>query len=142
MSILILSIHFGVVLLITVGMMMVSYVLGERHRDKVTGEPYESGVKVTGSARTPYHPQFYLLALFFVIFDLEVVFLFAWAIAAPEVGWSGYLEVILFAGVLLAALFYLWRTGGLDWRSVQREAPMPKKRGSTQGAPSPREVDS
>ena len=59
--------------------------------------------------------RFYLVAMFFVVFDLEAVFLFAWAVAAREVGWAGYWEVLIFIGVLMAALMYLWRVGALDW---------------------------
>ncbi len=60
--------------------------------------------------------KFYLVAMFFVIFDLETVFIFAWAIAFREVGWTGYIEMLVFVGVLVAALIYLWRLGALDWR--------------------------
>lgn len=96
-------------------MLLLSTFLGERHEGRETGEPYESGIPITGSARTPYSAQFYLVAVFFLVFDLEAVFLFAWAVAAVELGWSGYVEVLVFIGVLLAALVYLWREGALDW---------------------------
>ena len=74
----------------------------------------------TGSARMRFPAHFYLIAMFFVIFDLEVVFLFAWAIAAPELGWLGYAEILVFVGVLLAAWVYLWRVGALDWGTSAR----------------------
>ena len=67
-------------------MLGLSHVLGGRHLDRVTGEPYESGVKPVGNARLRYSAKFYLVAIFFVLFDLEVVFLFAWGVAATEVG--------------------------------------------------------
>ena len=89
--------------------------LGERHQDRATGEPYESGIVSTGSARVRFSAHFYLVAMFFVIFDLEAVFLFAWAVAVPELGWVGYAEVLVFVGVLIAAWGYLWRIGALDW---------------------------
>jgi NADH-quinone oxidoreductase subunit A len=95
--------------------MLASYVLGERHRDSGVGTPYESGIVSEGSARVRMSARFYLVAMFFVVFDLEAVFLFVWAVAAREVGWAGYLEVVLFIGVLVAALVYLWRVGALDW---------------------------
>jgi NADH-quinone oxidoreductase subunit A len=59
--------------------------------------------------------KFYLVAMFFVIFDLESVFIFAWAVSVRQVGWAGYVEVLAFVGVLVAALAYLWRHGALDW---------------------------
>ncbi|MBP1624424.1 MAG: NADH-quinone oxidoreductase subunit [Acidobacteria bacterium] len=69
----------------------------------------------TGSARLHFSAKFYLIAMFFVIFDLEAVFIFAWAVAVPELGWMGYLEVLIFIIVLAATLIYLWRLGALDW---------------------------
>jgi NADH-quinone oxidoreductase subunit A len=59
--------------------------------------------------------RFYLVAVLFVIFDLEAVFIFAWAVAARQAGWAGYIEILVFIGVLAAALAYLWRVGALDW---------------------------
>ncbi|MCX7014303.1 MAG: NADH-quinone oxidoreductase subunit A [Candidatus Sumerlaeota bacterium] len=96
-------------------MIMVSFVLGARHSDRATGEPYESGIVSTGSARLRFPIHFYLVAMFFVIFDLEAVFLFAWAVAVRELGWAGFAEALVFIGVLVAALAYLWRLGALDW---------------------------
>jgi len=101
----------------------VSHVLGERHRGRSTGEPYESGMVPTGNARTRFPAAFYLIAVFFVIFDLEAVFLFAWAVAAREAGWPAYWEAMIFTGVLAAALVYLWRRGALEWGPKPRIAP-------------------
>jgi NADH-quinone oxidoreductase subunit A len=95
--------------------MLASYVLGQRHCEPATGMPYESGIVSEGSARVRVSARFYLVAVFFVVFDLEAVFLFAWAVAAREVGWAGYWEVVIFIGVLMAALLYLWGVGALDW---------------------------
>ena len=108
-----LGIYFVVVLLLVVVLLGLSAVLGQRHRERATGVPYESGVASTGSARLRFDVSFYLVAVFFVIFDLEAAFLFAWAVALRDIGWAGYLEGLVFIGVLLAALGYLWRTGGL-----------------------------
>lgn len=95
--------------------MLGSYVLGQRHRDPGAGTPYESGIVSEGSARVRLSARFYLVAVFFVVFDLEAVFLFVWAVAARQVGWAGYWEVVIFIGVLMAALVYLWGVGALDW---------------------------
>ena len=96
-------------------MIGLSYFLGERHADRATGEPYESGIVTAGGARVRHSAQFYLIAVFFVVFDLEAVFLFAWAVAARITGWVGYVEAAIFIAVLVAALVYLWRDGALDW---------------------------
>jgi NADH-quinone oxidoreductase subunit A len=106
---------FSALAVLVTATMLGSYVLGQRHWDSATGTPYESGIVSEGSARVRLAARFYLVAVFFVVFDLEAVFLFAWAIAAREVGWAGYWEVVIFIGVLLAALMYLWRGGALDW---------------------------
>jgi NADH-quinone oxidoreductase subunit A len=119
-----LIVYFAVVVATAAGMIATSWVLGERHRERATGLPYESGLVSTGSARLRLSADFYLVAMFFVIFDLESVFLFAWAIGARESGWAGYVEAAVFVGVLAAALAYLWRTGALDWGPPKgRERP-------------------
>lgn len=110
-----LIVYTGAVIVLVAGMLGVSYVLGQRHRERETGDPYEGGIVSTGSARVRLSVKFYLVAIFFVIFDLEAVFLFAWAVAARELGWAGYAEALVFVGILVAALVYLWRSGGLDW---------------------------
>lgn len=103
------------VIFLIIAMLVFSYVLGEKHRGRATDEPYEAGAPITGTARQKLTPKFYLVAMFFVIFDLETVFVIAWALAARSLGWAGYIEILIFIGVLLAALLYLWRLGALDW---------------------------
>jgi len=110
-----LAVYGVAVLVLVAGMIGASHVLGQRHRERETGEPYEGGILSTGSARVRLSVKFYLVAMFFVIFDLEAVFLFAWAVAARELGWAGYVEALVFIGILAAALIYLWRSGALDW---------------------------
>lgn len=106
-------------LLVTL-MLALSYVLGERHREGGTVIPFESGVLPTGSARLRVSTKFYLVAILFVIFDVEAIFLFAWAVAARELGWPGYVEALVFALVLLVTLGYLERSGALDWVAEKR----------------------
>ena len=97
------------------GMIAISHVLGQRHTSKATVEPFESGIVTVGYARFRFPVKFYLVAMFFVIFDVETVFIFAWAIAFRDVGWVGYIDMLVFVGVLVVALVYLWRLGALDW---------------------------
>jgi NADH-quinone oxidoreductase subunit A len=115
-----LAVYIALVGMLVVAMLSLSFVLGQRHKDRATGSPYESGILSEGSARVRFSAKFYLVAMFFVIFDLEAVFLFAWAVAVRETGWTGYAEVLLFITVLLATLAYLWRVGALDWRQGSR----------------------
>jgi NADH-quinone oxidoreductase subunit A len=115
-----LGVYFIAVFLLVAAMLAVSYVLGERHNEHATGQPYESGILSEGSARVHVSAKFYLVAMFFVIFDLEAVFIFAWAIAARELGWVGYCEILAFIAILLATLAYLWCSGALDWGPNRR----------------------
>ena len=115
-----LAAYLAAVVLVIAAVIAISSVLGQRHRERATGEPFESGILPTGSARLQFSAKFYLIAMFFVIFDLEAIFIFAWAVAAPELGWAGYIEISIFIAVLVAALIYLWRVRALDWGSYAR----------------------
>jgi NADH-quinone oxidoreductase subunit A len=115
------AVYFVLVVLLVSGMIAVSHLLGQRHRDRATGSPFESGIVSTGSARIRLSVKFYLVAMFFVIFDLEAAFIFAWAVSAREAGWPGYWEVLVFIGVLVAALWYISRVGALDWATFRRD---------------------
>ena len=113
-------VYFIAVLALVASMLVLSYLLGQRHAERATTEPYESGIVSTGSARLRFSVKFYLVAILFVIFDLEVAFIIAWAIAFRELGWAGYFGVLFFIVVLVAALIYEWRLGALDWGSTDR----------------------
>ncbi len=92
-----------------------SYFLGQRHTAAATGQPYESGILETGSARLRFSAQFYLMAMMFVIFDIEVVFIVLWAVAFDELGWPGYLAICVFIFLLIAVLIYEWSIGALNF---------------------------
>ena len=115
-----LGVYLVIVVMLVVAMLGLSFVLGQRHHNRATGTPYESGILSQGSARVRLSAKFYLVAMFFVIFDLEAIFIFAWAIAVRETGWTGYAEATSFIAVLLATLVYLWRVGALDWSQGSR----------------------
>jgi NADH-quinone oxidoreductase subunit A len=108
------GVYFVAVLGVIGGMIGVSYVLGPRHNDRATGEPYESGMLPTGTARLRMSSTFFLVAIFFVIFDLESIFIYAWAIAVRDLGWAGYGAISFFIALLFVALAYLWRERALD----------------------------
>lgn len=112
-----LIIYFGVIIAITCAMLGGAYLLGQRHHAKAADEPFESGIVPTGDVHIRFSVQFYLLAIFFVIFDMESVFLFAWSVAAKESGWPGFIEALIFISILIATLAYLWAIGALDWRT-------------------------
>lgn len=115
-----LGLYLILVVGLVAGMLIVSYLLGQRHSERETGEPYEGGIVSEGSAHVRLSMKFYLLAVFFVIFDLESVFIYAWAVAGRDLGWTGYFEMLIFVGVLGVTLAYLWRLGALDWNVKRR----------------------
>lgn len=92
-----------------------SHVLGERHKARFRNEPFESGMPLTGNARVRYPSHFYMVAMFFVIFDLDVAFIITYAIAFRELGWPGYIGISIFIVLLLVVLIYEWKTGALDF---------------------------
>jgi len=108
-------VYFGAVILLVLTMLGLSYLLGQRRANKATNMPFESGVVSVGTPQIQMSVEFYLIAIFFVIFDLETVFIFAWAIAFFELGWEGYAAIMVFIIILGVALIYEWRSGALEW---------------------------
>jgi NADH-quinone oxidoreductase subunit A len=107
---------YAIAVLILVSIMIgLSWILGERHKDKLTNEPYESGIPPTGDARLRFSSHFYLIAIFFVIFDLDAVFIMAWAISFREVGFAGYIGILIFIGILISVLIYEIGIKALDF---------------------------
>src|SRR5215218_2198931 len=96
-------------------MLGLSYILGQRHKENATHEPYEGGILSAGSARMRFSSQFYMIAMLFVIFDVETIFIVSWAIAFEELGWYGYFGVLIFIILLVVVLIYEWRNGALDF---------------------------
>lgn len=96
-------------------MLGLSSLLGSKAWGRSKNEPFESGMLPTGSARLRLSAKFYLVAMLFVIFDVEALYLFAWAVSVRESGWAGLIEATVFIAILLAGLVYLWRIGALDW---------------------------
>ncbi|HHQ4623292.1 NADH-quinone oxidoreductase subunit A [Aeromonas veronii] len=102
---------------ITICLVMIGLaaLLGGRAYGRTKNKPFESGVNSVGSARLRFSAKFYLVAMFFVIFDVEALYLFAWSVSVRESGWVGFIEATIFIGLLLIGLIYLWRIGALDW---------------------------
>lgn len=111
---------FGFYVIIVAGLLGVLLFLTSWLGDKKPGleknRPYECGIIPTGWARFRYPVPFYLVAVFFLIFDVEAAFIFSWAVAMEELNWRGWLQISFFIVVLLLSLFYIWKKGGLDWR--------------------------
>ncbi len=108
-------IYASAVLLVVCIMIGLSHILGERHKEKLTDEPFESGIPPTGSARLRFSSHFYLIAIFFVIFDLDAVFILVWAAAFRELGIAGYIGIVVFIGILITVLIYEIGIKALDF---------------------------
>jgi NADH-quinone oxidoreductase subunit A len=104
--------------------------LGEKKPNPEKGRPYECGIIQTGTARFPYPVAFYLIATFFLIFDVEAAYIFSWAIAFDRLGWSGWLQICFFIVILLVSLFYVWKKGGLEWGPTARKNPVSRETSS------------
>ncbi len=131
-----LVLYAGGVLVLVAGMLGLSYLLGQRHRERATAEPYESGVPATASARLLVAPRYYVVAMLFVVFDVETAFVVVWAVALRPAGWRGFWGALMFLAILLAVLAYEWRAGAFDFalkgKDVLRRL---RERGRTEGAP-------
>jgi len=117
-----LAIYGLLVLILIAALLFLSGWLGEKKANPDKLRPYECGIIPTGTARFRYPVAFYLIAAFFLIFDVEAAYIFSWAIAFDRLGWAGWWQISFFIIVLLISLFYLWKKGGLEW------GPTPKDR--------------
>ncbi len=124
--------YFLILAVMLVAMMILSYLLGPKTRTRAKNTPYESGVISVDDNKTRFTSHFFLYAIFFVIFDLETIYLFAWVIAFDDVGWMGFIEASIFITVLLAALVYIWRIGALSLK--RRHLPFRQNQLAASGA--------
>jgi len=107
---------FGLMIMALIALLLfIASWLGEKNSNTEKSRPYESGVIPTGSARLWYPVPFYLVAIFFLIFDVEGAYIFSWAVAWENLGWSGWLQISFFIVVLILGLVYIWKKGGLEW---------------------------
>jgi NADH-quinone oxidoreductase subunit A len=97
------------------GLLIVSRVLGKRVRNQVKDMPYESGIVPTGDARQRFSVKFYLVAMLFIVFDIEAIFLYPWAVVYRELRMVAFVEMLVFVILILSGFFYIWKKGALDW---------------------------
>src|SRR5690348_16593340 len=115
------ELYFPVLLQVAIAMAVatlmlgLSYVLGKRVRDRVKDMPYESGIVPTGDARQRFSVKFYLVAMLFILFDIEAIFLYPWVVVYRELKMFAFLEMLVFAVLILSGFFYIWKKGALDW---------------------------
>ena len=104
-------------------LLLLSSLVGWRRSSRVKSQPYECGVTPTGDARQPFSVKFYLVAMVFILFDVEAIFLYPWAYIFRQLRWFGFVEMVLYIAFLLVGYFYLWKKGALDWNrpAVRRD---------------------
>lgn len=120
-----LLIHLGMAFLLGAAMIVLSQLLGRHRYTRAKFQPYECGMMPVGDAREPFSVKFYLVAMLFVLFDVEAVFLYPWAILLKELKMFGFWEMLVYIAVLLVGFFYIWKKGVLDWAAgrEQRQTP-------------------
>jgi len=114
-SIFSLVLYMAIVMALTAALLFLSRWLGQRKSGEEKQRAYESGIIPTGQARLHYPVPFFMVAIFFLIFDVEGAFIFSWAIAAKSLGWAGWFQIGFFIFVLMGGLVYIWVKGGLEW---------------------------
>lgn len=102
-------------MLLAGALVAVSALVGWRRPNRAKQLPYECGMEPTGDAREPFSVKFYLIAMVFILFDVEAIFLYPWAYVFRQLHWFGFVEMLLYIGILLVGYVYLWKKGALDW---------------------------
>ncbi len=116
-----LLIQFGIALALALGMVVLSQILGKHRFSRAKFTPYECGMAPVGDARERFSVKFYLVAMLFILFDVEAVFLYPWAVIfKDELKMFGFWEMLVYIGIVLVGLFYIWKKGALDWSRTER----------------------
>jgi len=110
-----LVIFIGVALVIGLGLLLAPFIIAYQNPDAEKLSAYECGFNAFDDARMKFDVRFYLVAILFIIFDLEVAFLFPWAITFGDLGWFGFWSMMIFLGVLTVGFVYEWKKGALEW---------------------------
>jgi NADH-quinone oxidoreductase subunit A len=116
-----LLIHLLIALGLAGGIVVASQLIGRHRYTRAKFQPYECGMAPVGDARERFSVKFYMVAMLFILFDVEAVFLYPWAILLRELKMFGFWEMLVYMGVILAGLFYIWKKGVLDWAETRRE---------------------
>jgi NADH-quinone oxidoreductase subunit A len=114
-----------VAMALAAGLLTASFVLGKRVRNRVKDIPYESGITPTGDARQRFSVKFYLVAMLFILFDIEAIFLYPWVVVYRELKMFAFVEMLVFVIMTLSGFFYIWKKGALDWAEPDRSRRKP-----------------
>jgi NADH-quinone oxidoreductase subunit A len=112
-------------LVIACALVTLSYVIGRKVKNKVKDMPYECGIAPTGDARERFSVKFYLVAMLFILFDIEAIFLYPWAVVYKQLKMTAFVEMLLFVALVMAGFFFVWKKGVLDWAHSDRDPVTP-----------------
>jgi len=110
---------------VAAGMLGASYILGKRVRNRVKDMPYECGITPVGNARERFSVKFYLVGMLFIVFDIEAIFLYPWAVVYRELKMFGFVEMLVFIVLILSGFYYIWKKGALDWSGSDKYSGKP-----------------
>jgi NADH-quinone oxidoreductase subunit A len=102
------------------GILIASWALGKRVKNRVKDMPYECGIAPSGDARERFSVKFYLVGMLFILFDIEAIFLYPWAVVFRELKMFAFVEMLIFIALILSGFFYIWKKGALDWSGSDR----------------------
>jgi NADH-quinone oxidoreductase subunit A len=120
-------VQIAIAVVVASALVTLSFVIGKRVKDRVKDSPYECGIAPTGSARERFSVKFYLVAIVFILFDIEAVFLYPWAVVYRELKMFAFVEMLLFVVLILSGFFYIWKKGALDWSGETPNVPLDTK---------------
>jgi NADH-quinone oxidoreductase subunit A len=107
---------------IAAALVTLSYVIGRKVKNEVKDMPYECGIAPTGDAQHRFSVKFYLVAMLFILFDIEAIFLYPWAVVYKQLRMFAFLEMLMFVVFILAGFFFIWKKGVLDWAQPEKDA--------------------
>ena len=110
-------VQVALAVLVAAALVTLSFVIGKRVKSRVKDSPYECGIIPTGTARERFSVKFYLVAIVFILFDIEAVFLYPWAVVYRELKMFAFVEMLLFIVLIISGFIYIWKKGALDWSS-------------------------
>jgi len=109
-------------MVIAAALVALSFAVGKRLKNKIKDTPYECGIAPTGDARQRFSVKFYLVAMLFILFDIEAIFLYPWAVVYKKLKMFGFFEMLTFVVLILAGYFFIWKKGALDWARNEEPA--------------------
>jgi len=120
-------------LVIACALVTLSYVIGRKVKNKVKDMPYECGIAPTGDARERFSVKFYLVAMLFILFDIEAIFLYPWVVVYKPLKMFAFVEMLIFVALVMAGFFFVWKKGVLDWAHSDRDPVTPITDNVTEG---------